>query len=267
MPSLTECGSTLNEVGACAHRRGTDAQSSFAEGARIVGRPNNYSLEIAARCQALVAGLADQIAGDPNLVDEYGGPLRTTFLLAMSTPMLVLPIERLFKPIVEKRPGVADDSALDMAANERVRDTLGPGRTFRSARFFEEGAWSFMDAVPRFAVAQEWPANIFDSLATAEAQNAAADAPAAAVLLTLRNALGHGGVAYLDANGRQSLAATNMLAFASYPAWNRKEELRLLRVSVEAYQRFLGRWADWLATSEAKEVLSAQGPRWFDEVA
>jgi hypothetical protein len=181
--------------------------------------------------------------------------------------MLVLPIERLFKPVVEKRPGVADDSALDETANERIRKTLGSGQAFRLAHFFEEEAWTYLDAVPRFALAQEWPADIFDALATAEAQRAAADAPAAAVLLTLRNALGHGGVAYLDADGRQSLAATNMLAFASYPAWNRKKELRLLRVSVEAYQRFLGRWAHWLAASDAKEVLSAQGPRWFDEAA
>lgn len=54
-----------------------------------------------------------------------------------------------------------------------------------------------------------------------------------------RNALSHGSVSYLDDRGRQSEDATNMLGFAAYPSFNRRDELRVLRIAVDGYQRFV----------------------------
>lgn len=57
--------------------------------------PNHYSRDIAARCQTLIDQLLPIV--EHGLPDDhrFGGPLRTTFLLAMATPMIVLPIERI----------------------------------------------------------------------------------------------------------------------------------------------------------------------------
>jgi hypothetical protein len=69
---------------------------------------------------------------------------------------------------------------------------------------------------------------------------------------TLRNALAHGGIAYLDGNGRSSFdgSPVKMYAFASwkYRPRNGKQRPRvnLLRIREEDYRDFLGRWVDWL---------------------
>jgi hypothetical protein len=78
----------------------------------------------------------------------------------------------------------------------------------------------------------------------------------------LRNALAHGGVAYLDDRGRQSDDATAMLGFASRPD-GKRSALRLLRVSTDAYQRFLALWSGWLADTGVETVLTHDGPGWF----
>ena len=65
------------------------------------------------RCQALIRHLRPVIEGGLPDDHRFGGPLDTTFLLAMATPMIVLPVERIFKPA---RPGAdvpADDRELD----------------------------------------------------------------------------------------------------------------------------------------------------------
>ena len=224
-------------------------------------------MEIAARCQHLIELLVDQTGSDPKLIERWRGPLRTTFLLAMSTPMLILPMERLFRPVLRKA-GVADDSKLDKAVGDRVLTTFADGRPFEQADFYETEAWSYIDSTKRFAVADVWPSAIFDQLDTAEATAAAGAAPTADILECLRNALSHGGVAYLDDRGRQSEDETNMLGFAAYPAFNRRDELRILRISVDGYQRFLCAWSKWLADSGIEEKLAREGPGWFDvEVA
>lgn len=230
-----------------------------------MGRPSHYSREIATRCQRLIEELAPRIPDEPSLAEEWGGPLLTTFLLAMSTPMVLLPLERVFKPFVLAKTGVADDSTLDAELSQRVAEVFGDNRTFGTAPFFEPGAWSYIEAVRHFAVSDAWPADILKQLGSRDALAAAADESTATILLTLRNALGHGGVTYLDRSGRHSESATHMLGFASYPSLKRTDELRLLRIPVEAYQRFLGLWSCWLAASGVQTALDQEGPGWFAE--
>lgn len=228
-----------------------------------MGRPTHYSTEIAKRCQRLIERLVEQVEHDAALADEFRGPLRTTFLLAMSTPMVVLPMERLYKPIIG-RAGVADDTRLDPSVEARVRMTFD-GKKFGETPFFTAGDWSYVEARPYFSVADPWPPEAFDELDRAQAAEAAVNASAKDIMECLRNALSHGGVAYLDARGRQSEDATNMLGFASYPSSRRTTELRLLRITVDGYQQFLNLWSGWLANSGIEDVLTYQGPGWFDE--
>lgn len=227
-----------------------------------MSRPEHYSLEIAARCERLIEQLTDKVDGDPRLVDEWGGPLRTTFLLAMSTPMIVLPMERLFRPLFSKA-GVANDIELDPTLAARVRDTLGPGQQFGQAPFFEADSWSYLAATPAFPVARVWPQEVFARLATRDALTEAANAPAADVLECLRNALAHGGIAYLDANGQQTDSATNMLGFASNT--RDRKGLQLLRISVDGYQRFLRAWSGWVSERQIETSLAEAGPGWFEQ--
>jgi hypothetical protein len=226
-----------------------------------MSRPTHFSTEIATRCQRLIERLSLQVEQDLELAAEFRGPLRTTFLLAMSTPMVVLPMERLYKPILG-RAGVADDTRLDPDTEGRVRTTFD-GKLFGETPFFRAGDWSYVGATPSFSVADPWPSRAFDELDRPEALAAAEGASAKDVLECLRNALSHGGVAYLDVRGRQSEDATNMLGFASYPSSRRTRELRLLRITVDGYQAFLGLWSKWLAESGVENILTYEGPGWF----
>lgn len=184
-----------------------------------------------------------------------------------STPMLTLPMERLFKPLV-RNAGVADDSKLDEAIGSRVHSILGEGRCFREAEFFEAGEWFYIEATNKFPVSEAWPCAVLDQLTSEQACAAAGAAPAADILSCLRNALSHGGVVYLDKYGRQSEDATHMLGFASYPSLSRQDKLRILRVSVKGYRCFLTKWTRWLTASGVVAKLEHEGPAWYDaEVA
>lgn len=231
-----------------------------------MGRPGNYSIEVPSRCQQIIDELIERVEHDSRLAEGWGGPLKTTFLLAMSTPMLVLPLERIFKPLIRNNPGVADDSLMDARVGKDVQAVLGPRRAFGAAPFFEEGTWTYIDAVPQFAVSANWPPKVLDQLGSREAICAARAVDAATILDCIRNGLAHGGVSYLDRNGRHSEDATNMLAFASFPSNRRRNELRLARVSVEGFERFLREWSRWLAGSGVQASLTHEGPGWFEEV-
>ena len=225
-----------------------------------MGRPTHYSTELATRCQRLIDRLIDQVEQDAILSQEFRGPLRTTFLLAMSTPMIVLPMERLYKPVIN-RAGVADDTPIDPMVKSRVQAVFD-GRAFRDTPLFEDDQWAYIAETQSFPVADPWPSPVFDELDRPGSKEAASAAPMVDIVGCLRNALAHGGVAYLDDRGRQSDDATAMFGFASRPD-GKRSALRLLRVSTDAYQRFLARWSGWLADAGVETVLTHDGPGWF----
>lgn len=231
-----------------------------------MGRPRHYSAEIPARCQALIEmlGTAVEEASDPD--GRWGGPLKTTFLMAMATPMISLPIERIFKPTRDNHSGVADDRELDPELSDQVAHELGPARPFKSAPFFNAGAWAYIPAIAPFNVAEDWPARALAPLRSAAAAEAAAQAPARAILLTLRNALSHGGITYLDRTGGHADSATHMLGFASL-ARAHHPELRLLRVGVPEFETFLLLWGKWLSSAGVIDQLERRGPGHFQFAA
>lgn len=231
-----------------------------------MGRPRHYSAEVPLRCQQLIDLFGPAVEADSDPHGRWGGPLKSTFLVAMATPMIVLPIERMFKHARANHEGVADDRELDPQLAAMVIDDLGPAQTFGAAPFFEPGVWTYVPTLYPFEVAKDWPARALDALHSADSTQAAADAPAQDILLALRNALGHGGITYLDENGRHAEAATKMLGFASF-ARHRHPELRLLRVSVPGFESFLRGWSKWLSSSGVLKQLEERGPGHFDYAA
>ena len=212
-----------------------------------MGQPNHYSRDIVIRCESLIQHLLPKI--DDGLPDDFrfGGPLRTTFLLAMATPMIVLPVERLFKPGNPRAAQAGDDRELDPALTSALDGVLGNSRRFGNAPFAQAGAWSFVQGYLPFNIAGGWPNDLLAALSGQAARDAAHTAPASRILLDLRNALAHGGVTYLDEFGRNSVGQATMFAFVS--AATRRGQIshfNILRVSEYDFREFLIAWADWL---------------------
>lgn len=104
-----------------------------------------------------------------------------------------------------------------------------------------------MQAHPPFNIADEWPDDLLAALAARQAFEAARHAPARRILLDLRNALAHGGIAYLDEYGRNSSAQAAMFAFVSARIRDRQiTGLNILRVHENAFGGFLAAWTEWL---------------------
>ena len=222
-----------------------------------MGIPNHYSRDIVIRCDNLLRHLLPKIdEGLPNDF-RFGGPLRTTFLLAMATPMIVLPVERIFKPGNRRAAQVGDDRHLDPALAAELTGVLGNQRCFADAPFAQPNAWSFVQTDRLFNIADNWPEELLAELSGPKAFDAARNAPAKCILLDLRNALAHGGVIYLDKRGRNSVGQAAMFAFVSAAkSKGRNSHFKILRVSEENFAAFLTAWADWLG-QQSKFILNA----------
>jgi len=225
--------------------------------------PEHYSRDIAQRCQSLVRDLRPVVQRGLANDDRFGGPLSTTFLLALATPMVVLPFERIFKPANPGAKYAADDRYLDPVLAREVDEVLGPGRPFGAAPFATPGQWTYVAGYRPFNVAKLWPRDLLETLGTREACEAAIAAPAARVLGDLRNALAHGGIVYLDASGRQTGGDAAMLAFAGTKLdWRTRRliELNILRISETEFFKFLMAWADWLGHPRIRAALNGLDP-------
>jgi len=218
--------------------------------------PAHYSRDIARRCQSLIHHLWPRVvAGLPDDA-RFGGPLQTTFLLAMATPMVILPFDRIFKPSTGAER-VGDDTKLDEELANLVTDALGPEKTFGKAPFAATNCWNYVHGYPLFDIAGNWPRELLKKLATPEAAKNAEAAEAGRILCNLRNALAHGGVAYLNEDGRHSSGQAAMLAFAAFERKDNKNVgLNVLRVHEDDFRAFLGAWAKWLGTSGVESALN-----------
>jgi hypothetical protein len=84
-------------------------------------------------------------------------------------------------------------------------------------------------------------------MAEDESSSAALNTPAVRVLTDLRNALAHGGIAYLDDRGRQTDGQAAMLAFVGgVMKGGRITGVNVLRIGERDYRQFLAAWASWL---------------------
>ncbi|MBA3640240.1 MAG: hypothetical protein M3451_01355 [Chloroflexota bacterium] len=87
------------------------------------------------------------------------------------------------------------------------------------------------------------PGELLQSLSEPQAAKDAMDASAARIVTDLRNALAHGGVAYLDEAGHQTGGQAAMLAFVgSVMKKGRITSVNVLRVHEHDYREFLAAW-------------------------
>lgn len=225
-----------------------------------MGRPAHYCLDIVARCRMLIEQVQPVVANGLRGDQAFGGPLTTTFLLALSQPMIGLPIERIFK--AKEDVLVADDTTLNGGLTDEVARVLDGRMRFCDSPFARGIDWRLVRDVPPFNVAVWDAAQHFDALSHEDARIAASMAPADFMMRHVRNALAHGGIVYLDKEGRMGSTRAAMLAFVSARKdWKTKKiiGLHISRVSEADFRRFLLAWADWITESGMADALS-EGP-------
>jgi hypothetical protein len=179
----------------------------------------------------------------------------------MAAPMIGLPIERIFK--AKEGDLVADDSSLNEGLKEEVVRILDGKLRFADAPFAQGIDWRLIRDVPPFNVAVWDAAQHFDALSDDDARVTASQTPADFMMRHVRNALAHGGIVYLDSQGRMGDRHAEMLGFVSARKERNTQKiigLHVSRVSEADFRRFLFAWADWIATSGMAEELNENPP-------
>ena len=216
--------------------------------------PEHYARDIVKRCETLIESLLPVVMQDTS--GRFGGPLGTTFLVAMSTPMVLLPIERMLKPAAN-RDSVADDRTVDERLGKAVAETLSATTKFGETPFGGAGAWRYVGGQKPFNLAGGIPGELLERLSDDESSKAALNTPAVRVLTDLRNALAHGGIAYLDERGRQTDGQAAMLAFVgAVMKGGRITGVNVLRIGERDYREFLAAWAFWLQQAGVTAALN-----------
>ena len=237
-----------------------------------MGNPQHYGIELPQRCLALINGLWDEAARTYGGNRPDLGPLTSTFLLSMSMPILNLPVERIERQIGQGNgQGYADDRHISRRAVEAFQRTIQSG-TLGEAPFYQPGAWRFFQYRGGARnIARGLPEDIAGFLDTDEAATRAGAMPASQWISVMRNALAHGGIAYLDERGRSShdqpvktyAFVSGKFDFGPCPnlpgATCRGERgplaaLNILRIAETDYRAFLEFWVLWL---EETEILKA----------
>jgi hypothetical protein len=221
-----------------------------------MANPEHYSRDIALRCQSLIQHLLPKIEAGLGDETRFGGPLKTTFLLAMATPLILLPMERIFKPAMH-RVVTANDRHQDIRLASLVDEAFGPTKAFGKTDFGRKGDWRYVANYPLFNVAFGLPEALVRELGKPEAAHAAMVATTRTILGNLRNALAHGGIAYLDKHGGQSVGEAAMFAFVAFENHRgRPVGLNVIRVSEDTFRNFLNTWTTWLGNSGVAYAMS-----------
>lgn len=203
------------------------------------------------------------------------GPLTSTFLISMSMPVLTIPLERIERQIDKvDGEGYADDRYLNPVAVKAFEDVIRRG-SLGDAPFYREGAWRFHNVTegPFPNIAAGLPDAMADALSSSAAVEAARKMPALQWISIIRNAMAHGGIAYLDERGRSSHGTpVKMYAFVSGKYGKPKcqhaegqcrygpgalERLNILRVSEADFRDFLREWVAWLEMTKIARQAAA----------
>lgn len=107
-----------------------------------MGIPGHYSRELPERCMYLIDELLPNLKQVCMPNAKHLGPLSTTFLLAMATPMIVLPLERVHRHRNGEHGAYMNERPLDERLATAVDGALG-GRCLKHSRFFNGGQWHF----------------------------------------------------------------------------------------------------------------------------
>lgn len=226
-----------------------------------MGIPQHYSLEIPTRCLHILELIEETVAKDAT--ERFGGAVTTTMMLTLATPMISLPIERIFKQAVLKDDeGYADDRWLDISVTEELSAAINKKPLGQNEHFGSLG-WSFVNGVKTFNVARRLASNLAEDLNSPGAKDQARAMPMTQFVSCIRNALAYGGIMYLDEHGHSSDGTAAMLLFVSAnpsypdPVFDEGKgkyvclppvtaSLKLLRIGENEFRTFLKGWIDWL---------------------
>lgn len=234
-----------------------------------MGVPYHTSRDVPGRCLWLIDRLLPHVQTIAAPHDSELGPLDTTFLFAMSTLIFSLPIERLERHRRKEelgKEGYLDDRPLDPSSAREIDAVLGSdGTNFDASPFYISGAWRFASIKysAGLNLAREFPEELAEGLSADDAIGAANHLSARAWINCLRNALAHGGIIYLDGDGRQARGKpTQMMGFVSaiYPNGNLRlppERLIALRTTRADYRATLERWVCWVQATGLSDTLAA----------
>ena len=223
-----------------------------------MGVPYHTSQDVPGRCLWLIEQLFSKVQTITAPHEADLGPLDTTFLFAMSTLIFTLPIERLERHRRREeagQQGYMDDRPLDPDTAKEIDAVLGSDDTpFVVSPFYVPGAWRFASIEHRLGqnVAVEFPEELATGLSAEVAIRDADNLSARAWTNCLRNSLAHGGLVYLNADGRQARGErTCMMGFVSaqYPKGDVRvppERLIALRTTPQEYLATLKNWVCWV---------------------
>lgn len=210
-----------------------------------MGAPENYSTQLPQRIDFLIEKLLPIVSAGIEGDDRFGGALSTTFLLAMATPMVVMPIERALAAS-EKRLSMTNDTLKDDRLRDKIAAELIKAKKLKDTSFFEAGVWSYAKGYARFDIGDPWPDDLLLKLSAPESFVAASELDARQFLIDLRNSLSHAGVAYLDGSGRHIHGGkAEMLAFSANETI-KGDAYNILRIHQHNFRRFLSNWCSWL---------------------
>lgn len=221
-----------------------------------MGNPTHFSLEVSKRAHQLLRDLYEELADS----DGTRLPLKATFLLSVSMPIVILPIERILKYKQKHAEGHMSDAVLNPGLADAIDRAIDLKDEVHEASFFT-GSWQYASLAkgagfPNLAVAG-LPDSVATQLDEPEAIEHAKSLSADIFCRILRNALAHGGILYLDQNGRSTTGApVRRFAFVSTDRLNNPTKLHFLRIKMVDYRAFLQQWVDWLNREAIDEVLA-----------
>ncbi len=215
-----------------------------------MGVPAHYASELPKRLGFLVDKIYPIVKGGIDGDQIFGGQLGTTFLLAMATPMLVLPIERIVRSANGLRV-MGNDLISNAAIGAGLAKAFATGQSFGKLNIAVDATgWSYLENRPRFDIANAWSDELLAEFDQEQARTAARDADAAKILKVVRDALSHGGITYLNANGRHVVdGEVSMIVFSAHVGRS-GNTYNLVRVTEVAFHSFLIAWANWLNQQE-----------------
>jgi hypothetical protein len=226
-----------------------------------MGVPLHYSLELPQRSLQLIEELWPRVTCTRERAHPELGSLTTTFLISMSIPIINLPIERMQRQ--KSGSGYADDRHITPELTDTVDTVLGKG-VLQDTPFNSRNVWRFVSCEPTFNIADPLPNNVATALNDEAAAIEANKMQTSQWCSILRNAMAHGGVAYLDEDGQTTFTRpVKMIAFVAgnYERYKRRRKLvalNILRISETNYMRFLRVWVAWLRSSGLADLEAAE---------
>lgn len=231
-----------------------------------MGNPFNYSLDLPQRCLRLIDQTWNHVSDIFPQENNQLGPMTSTFLLSMSMPIINIPIERIEQAREKYDQIYLSDRLLDKEMSLAIDKTISKGK-LNDAPFYIRYHWRFhrINVPPMVNIADGLPECVANALIDDASAEAAAAMPTSQWRGILRNALAHGGIAYLDENGHSSWGTpVKMYAFASgkydEESPDRPKPLiavNFLRISETDYREFLRLWVQWLEQSGITRALEA----------